>query len=195
MAIKKRSFFERLSGGVPATDDYDSFDEDFLPQTPARRVMPPQNGHMQPMAQTSQGSQVPMSQGPTSGMQSSQTSPQHTALFDDEPLEGQLPVDVYQTPSEIVLRTFIAGVRPDEMNVSISRDMVTIEGSREERAAVTEGDYFHHELFWGSFTRTIYLPQEVDVENSSAGAKDGLLTIILPKLDKARQTKLRIKST
>ena len=186
MAIKKRSFFERLSGGTPANEDYDSFDEDFLPQTPARRVMPPQNAHMQPMAQQSQQSQGRQDQAPQAP---------HAALFDDEPLEGQLPVDVYQTPSEIVLRTFIAGVRPDEMNVSISRDMVTIEGSREERASVPESDYFHHELFWGSFTRTILLPQEVDVENSSAGAKDGLLTIILPKLDKARQTKLRIKSS
>ncbi len=113
---------------------------------------------------------------------------------DDEPSEGQLPVDVYQTPSEIVIRTFIAGVRPDELNVSISRDMVTIEGAREEHSSVAENDYFHHELFWGSFTRTILLPQEVDVDNSSAGAKDGLLTIVLPKLDKAKQTKLRIKA-
>jgi HSP20 family protein len=127
-------------------------------------------------------------------MPQSQTSQQDHALFDEEPMEGQLPVDVYQTPGEIVIRTFIAGVRPDEMNVSISRDMVTIEGSREERSTVTENDYFHHELFWGSFARTILLPQEIDVENSSAGAKDGLLTIILPKLDKARQTKLRIKA-
>jgi HSP20 family molecular chaperone IbpA len=183
MAIKKRSFFERLSGGDQASADYDSFDEDFLPQTPGRRVLPPQTAHLQtaPVAH--------MAQQPAAPQASS------SAMFDDEPMEGQLPVDVYQTPSEIVIRTFIAGVRPDEMNVSISRDMVTIEGSREERATVTESDYFHHELFWGSFTRTILLPQEIDVENSSAGAKDGLLTIILPKLDKARQTKLRIKST
>jgi HSP20 family molecular chaperone IbpA len=182
MAIKKRSFFERLSGGDQPTD-YDSFDEDFLPQTPGRRVLPPQTAHLQsaPVAHMAQQSPAPQVQS--------------AAMFDDEPMEGQLPVDVYQTPSEIVIRTFIAGVRPDEMNVSISRDMVTIEGSREERATVTESDYFHHELFWGSFTRTILLPQEIDVENSSAGAKDGLLTIILPKLDKARQTKLRIKST
>lgn len=175
MAIKKKTFFERLSGGAPA-DEYDSFEEDFIPQTPARRVFPPQQ---QSMAQA-----APMPQ----------SSVDH-ALFDDEPMEGQLPVDVYQTPGEIIIRTFIAGVRPDEMNVSISRDMVTIEGSREERSSVVENDYFHHELFWGSFARTILLPQEIDVENSSAGAKDGLLTIILPKLDKARQTKLRIKTT
>lgn len=185
MAIKKKTFFERLSGGAPA-DEYDSFDEDYVPQTPARRVFPSQtSAHMQ-------NSQPQMSQSP---MQQAQVQSDHSALFDDEPMEGQLPVDVYQTASEIVIRTFIAGVRPDEMNVSISRDMVTIEGSREERASVPESDYFHHELFWGSFTRTILLPQEVDVENSSAGAKDGLLTIILPKLDKARQTKLRIKTT
>jgi HSP20 family molecular chaperone IbpA len=181
MAIKKRSFFERLSGGVPAGDEYDSFDEDFLPQTPARRVLPQQNPHLQSVPSMAQQAPAPAAQ--------------HAAIFDEEPMEGQLPVDVYQTPSEIIIRTFIAGVRPDEMNVSISRDMVTIEGSREERATVTEDDYFHHELFWGSFTRTILLPQEIDVENSSAGAKDGLLTIILPKLDKARQTKLRIKTT
>ena len=59
---------------------------------------------------------------------------------------------------------------------------------------MTDSDYFTRELFWGTFSRTILLPQEVDVDNSSAGAKDGLLSIILPKLDKARQTKLRVKA-
>jgi HSP20 family molecular chaperone IbpA len=185
MAIKKRSFFERLSGGTPG-DEYDSFEEDF-PQTPARRVLPPQ---MPSSAQHFQSAPVAMAQAPMPA-----SNVVHAPLFEEEPLEGQLPVDVYQTASEIVIRTFIAGVRPDEMNVSISRDMVTIEGAREERASVAETDYFHHELFWGSFARTILLPQEIDVENSSAGAKDGLLTIILPKLDKARQTKLRIKAS
>jgi HSP20 family protein len=101
---------------------------------------------------------------------------------------------VYQTPSEIVIRTFIAGVRPDEINLSISRDMVVIEGSRAERESIADTEYFNRELFWGSFSRTILLPQEVDVDNSSASAKDGLLTLILPKLDKAKQTKLRVKA-
>jgi hypothetical protein len=169
MAIKKRSFFERLSGGVPTGDDYDSFDEDYLPPASPRRVQIPQSQNHFQGSQSVQPN-VQMAQSSPS-LHSSVSAPSHTALFDDEPMEGQLPVDVYQTPS------------------------VTIEGSREERATVTESDYFHHELFWGSFTRTILLPQEIDVENSSAGAKDGLLTIILPKLDKARQTKLRIKST
>ena len=107
---------------------------------------------------------------------------------------GELPVDVYQTPSEIVIRTFVAGVRPDELNVSIRRDMVVIEGSREERSSIAAADYFNQELYWGSFARTILLPQEVDVESSSATAKDGMLTLVLPKLDKAKETKLRVRS-
>lgn len=108
--------------------------------------------------------------------------------------EGQLPVDLYQTPSEIVVRAFVAGVRPDELTVSIRRDMVEIEGSRMEREQISGPDYFTRELFWGSFSRSILLPEEVDVEASSATAKDGLLTIIMPKLDKARQTKLKVKA-
>lgn len=119
-----------------------------------------------------------------------------SALTDDAgPVsEGQLPIDVYQTPSEIIVHAFVAGVRPDELSVSIRRDMVEIEGSRMERSQISEPDYFSRELFWGSFSRSILLPQEVDVEASTAAAKDGLLTITMPKLDKARQTKLRVKA-
>jgi HSP20 family protein len=158
---KKRSFFERLSGSVPAAD-YD-FDDDL----PVRKAAPARTA---PVAAA------------------------HAPAHDDDQSEGQLPVDVYQTASEIVIRAFVAGVRADELNVSISRDMVVIEGSREERESVGDSDYFTRELFWGSFSRTILLPQEVDVENSSAGAKDGLLSIILPKHDKARQTKIKVRA-
>ncbi len=112
----------------------------------------------------------------------------------EERTEGHLPVDMYQTPTELVIRTFVAGVRPDEMNVSISRDMVVIEGSREERSEVSAPDHFNQELFWGTFSRTVMLPQEVDVDGAQASSKDGLLTIVLPKLDKTRQTKLKVRA-
>lgn len=173
--MKKRSFFERLSGSVPVSDDYDAFEDD-LPLQRRQAAMPAQ--------------QVPIHQ------QSAQSAQPQTAFLhqDDEPAEGQLPVDVYQTPSEIVIRTFIAGVRPDEINLSISRDMVVIEGARAERESIIDSDYFNRELFWGTFSRTILLPQEIDVDSASATAKDGLLTLILPKLDKAKQTKLKVRA-
>jgi HSP20 family protein len=167
--MKKRSFFDRLGGVAPIDDSYDSFDDD----------LPVQTGMYAP----ARGSASPAQQPRTLAN-----------VIEEDQSEGQLPVDVYQTLNEIVIRTFVAGVRPDELNVSISRDMVVIEGSRDERDSIAESDYFTRELFWGSFSRTILLPQEVDVDNCTAGAKDGLLSIILPKLDKARQTKLRVKA-
>lgn len=133
---------------------------------------------------------------PVASREKTRPAPTRPAPLEDELPggEGQLPVDVHQTASDIIIRAFVAGVRPDELGISISRDMVEIEGSRMEREQVSGSDYFTRELFWGSFSRTIMLPQEVDVEASSASAKDGLLTIILPKLDRARQTKLRVKA-
>jgi HSP20 family molecular chaperone IbpA len=160
---KKRSFFDRLSGSVPA-GAYDPFDDD----------LPVQTNKVQPQRAPAATNARP-------------------AVHEDEASEGQLPVDVYQTPNEIVIRAFVAGVRADELNVSISRDMVVIEGSREEREQIPESDYFTRELFWGGFTRTILLPQEIDVENSAASSKDGLLSILLPKHDKARQTKIKVR--
>lgn len=170
--MKKRSFFERLSASSPQ-DDFDAFDDDFPIQHPG-------------MPQTAPSRSIPISNH-SAPVQSFEREP-------EEAPEGQLPVDVYQTANDIIIRTFIAGVRPDEMNVSISRDMVVIEGSREERDTISEGDYFARELFWGRFAKTILLPQEVDVDACTAAAKDGLLTLTLPKLDKARQTKLKVKA-
>ncbi len=165
----KRSFFDRLSGNTTA-DTFDSFEDEIpVAPAPARKEL-----HLRSSGNSSR-----------------------PAPLEDEKLsagEGQLPVDVHQTGNDIIIRAFVAGVRPDELNISISRDRVEIEGSRMEREQVSGPDYFTRELFWGSFSRLIMLPQEVDVDSSTATAKDGLLTIILPKLDKARQTKLRVKA-
>lgn len=111
------------------------------------------------------------------------------------PEEGELTVDVYQTPDDIIIKTIVAGVRPEDLDVSITRDMVTIRGSRQEATEVNDGDYFHKELYWGAFSRNILLPQEIDVDASEASERHGLLTLRLPKLDKSRQTKLKVRSS
>ena len=107
--------------------------------------------------------------------------------------EGQLTVDVYETSSSIIIKTMVAGVKPDDLDVSITRDSVTIRGKREEDRTVSSDDYFHRELYWGTFSRTITLPEEIDVEESDAVEKYGLLILTMPKLDKHRQTKLTVK--
>jgi len=108
--------------------------------------------------------------------------------------EGELPVDMYQTNDTIVIRALVAGVSPNDMEISITRDMVTIRGVREEFQESADDNYYHRELFWGSFTRTLLLPEEVIIDEAEASEKHGLLEIRLPKLDKNRSTQLRVKS-
>lgn len=113
----------------------------------------------------------------------------------EEEQDGQLSVDVYNTQNqnEIVIKAIVAGVKPEDLDVSITRDMVTIRGKREEAREALEDGYFYRELYWGSFSRTILLPEEVDIESATAFEKHGLLMIRLPKLDKGRQAKLKVK--
>ncbi len=115
----------------------------------------------------------------------------HPSILEEE--EGQLTVDVYQTPSEIVIKTMVAGVKPEDLDVAITRDSVTIRGKREEDRTMSGEDYFHRELYWGSFSRTIILPEEIDVDEAEAIEKYGLLILRLPKVDKNRQTKLKVR--
>ncbi len=113
---------------------------------------------------------------------------------DDEPQEGELPVDMYHTGDAIVIRALVAGVSPDDLDISITRDMVVIKGVREEYQESTDDDYYHRELFWGSFSRTLLLPEEVLIDEAEAQEKHGLLEIKLPKVDKDRSTRLEVKS-
>lgn len=113
---------------------------------------------------------------------------------EEEPVDGELAVDVHQTPTHIIIKAMIAGVRPEDLDIAITRDMVTLRGKRERHTEGGAGDFFFQELYWGSFARTVVLPQEVDIEGAEAHEKHGLLTIRLPKLDRSRQAKLKVKS-
>jgi HSP20 family molecular chaperone IbpA len=122
------------------------------------------------------------------------TQPTSTWLEEDTG-EGELAVDVYQNPREIVIKTMVAGVKRDDLDISITRDMVTIKGRRHEEPGIPEQDYFHKELYWGSFSRTIILPHEIEIDGAEASENQGLLTIKLPKIDKEKQTKLRVRAS
>ncbi len=108
--------------------------------------------------------------------------------------EGQLTIDLYQTPDEIILESPIAGVKPEDLDISITNESVTITGRREKERKVKEEDYFYQETYWGKFSRSIILPQEVDAEKSEALVKNGVLTIRLPKLNRQRSKKLKVQS-
>ncbi len=106
--------------------------------------------------------------------------------------EGQLTIDVYQTPTEIVVESTIAGVDPENLDVDISPESVTIRGKREKERKISEEDYFYQECYWGRFSRSVILPQEIDPEKSEATLKNGVLTIHMPKIDRRKSKKLKV---
>ena len=183
MLKEKKSFFERLAGSISVEDEDESVDfvaphiEDDEPEeeVPVKHV------------------------GNKSALATQMARPKHHVVEEDhddevEAEEGELSVDVYQTTSEIIIEAMVAGVKPEDLHLSITRDMVTIKGRRDGNTQVNHDDYFYKELYWGTFTRTILLPHEVEIEEAEAVEKHGLLIIRLPKVDKARQAKLKVKS-
>ncbi|MBU3901215.1 Hsp20/alpha crystallin family protein [Patescibacteria group bacterium] len=109
--------------------------------------------------------------------------------------EGQLTIDVYQTPAEIVIKSTIAGVNPDDLDITITNDMVTIKGRREKDETIASGDYYYQECYWGAFSRSVILPVDVEAEKADASMKNGILTIRLPKIEKIKTKKIRVISS
>jgi len=181
MLKEKKSFFERLAGSISVEDEDDQVD--FTPE----------------QADDIIEEELPIKHVGSKQLSVSQTArPKHHIVEEEseepEMEEGELSVDVYQTASEIIVEAMVAGVKPEDLHLSITRDMVTIKGRRDGNTQVNHDDYFYKELYWGTFTRTILLPHEVEIEEAEAVEKHGLLIIRLPKVDKARQTKLKVKS-
>lgn len=114
--------------------------------------------------------------------------------IEEENEEAELAIDVYQTPTDIIVQTFVAGVKPEDLELSIARDIVTIKGHREESRTIDENNYFSQELYWGRFSRTISLPAEVEPEEVEATERHGLLTIKIKKVDKEKKNNIRVKS-
>lgn len=177
MPRNKRSFLERLTGVVETDQEYDEFDDyesadDFRDNDEA-------------------------SEAHSVDLHDSPQAPEKTSanyLHDQETGEGELMVDVYQTDTDIVIQAMVAGVSAEDLDISISQEVVTIKGRREEPAGINENDYFTNELYWGPFSRTILLPQEIESDEAEAMEKNGLLMIRLPKVDKERTKQIHVKS-
>jgi HSP20 family molecular chaperone IbpA len=114
--------------------------------------------------------------------------------IEEENEEAELTVDVYQTPTDIIIQTMVAGVKPEDLELLIGRDIVTIRGKREESRTIDDENYFTKELYWGKFSRTISLPQEVEPEEAEATEKHGLLTLKLQKVDKEKTNNVKVRS-
>jgi len=113
--------------------------------------------------------------------------------LDNDYEEGQLSVDVYQTPDKYVVLSTIAGVKPEDIDISINNDMLTIHGKREMKKYIKDEDYLFNECYWGSFSRSIILPTEVEGDKVNAVIENGVLTITMPKSKISKQLSIKVK--
>ncbi|OIO29629.1 hypothetical protein COX93_00950 [Candidatus Nomurabacteria bacterium CG_4_10_14_0_2_um_filter_30_12] len=154
MENKKRSFFDRLTGGINSEEKYKEEEK----------------------------------------VSASEKEKNGNGWMEEENEEMELTVDVYQTPTDILVKTMVAGVKPEDLELTIARDTITIKGKREENENIDEENYFIKELYWGKFSRTILLPKEVEPEEVEATEKHGLLTIKIQKVDKEKRNSIKVKS-
>ncbi len=172
MSKHSGSFFERLTGNINIHDETD--DEDFgaiienVDEEETEEIIPEKK-------------------------ERKSKKKEEKSWIEEASEEGQLSVDMFQNPTEIIIKAMLAGVKAEDLDVSIDQDAITLRGSRKSEREVEEDNYYYKELYWGDFSRTILLPQEVDPENAEASMKNGLLVIKLPKLKKDRSQKLKIK--
>jgi HSP20 family protein len=108
--------------------------------------------------------------------------------------EGQLSIDVYETEKNIIIKSTIAGAKPDDLDITIDNDMLTIRGKRHDEAEEEGRNYLYQECYWGSFSRSVILPVEVDAKKIDASLENGVLTIALNKIKKAKKVGIRVKS-
>lgn len=108
--------------------------------------------------------------------------------------EGQLAIDVFQTEEEIVIKSTIAGVKPEDVDITIDNDMITIKGERKTEEKISKDNYFYQECYWGSFSRSVILPCEIETDKIAAEIKNGVLTVHLPKVNKTKTRKVTVKA-
>lgn len=107
--------------------------------------------------------------------------------------EGQLAIDVYETPKKIVIKSTLAGVDPKDLDISLNNDMLTIRGKRDKDENIPEESYLYQECYWGNFSRSIILPVEVDSKNIDAALENGILTITLKKAKHEQNISIKVK--
>lgn len=107
--------------------------------------------------------------------------------------EGELTVDIYDHGDSIIIQSTVAGVLPDDMDVSVTNDTVTIRGRRTRPENISDDAYYYKELFWGTFSRSVLLPEEIEEEDVEASLVHGLLTLRLPKKRRGVVQKVKVK--
>jgi HSP20 family protein len=106
---------------------------------------------------------------------------------------GMPAVDMYQTDGEVVVKAAVPGIKADEIQINVTGDVLTIKGEVKQKNEIKEQEYHLREQRWGSFERSLVLPTEVKSDAAKAEFENGILTITLPKDEKAKPKMITVK--
>jgi len=115
-------------------------------------------------------------------------------LFEVMGREVQPLIDVYQTPTDVVVKAFLPGVKPEDVEISIAENTLTIKGESKGGEEVKEEDYLYKELHHVSFIRSIALPSAIGASKADAASENGVLTITIPKTEEVKPKKIEVKA-
>lgn len=177
---EKTSFFGKIMGGNVT----DELEEDVSQTQITDQVTEMEAEELTPEDESEEQITIVEEQVPTKGKE------QEEWLND---YEGQLNIDMYQTKDNVIIKSTIAGVKPEDIDITVANDMVTIKGARKKEETVVQDDYFYQECYWGNFSRSVIIPVDIDSEHIEADLKDGILTVIIPKAAKAKTKKVKVK--
>jgi HSP20 family protein len=102
-------------------------------------------------------------------------------------------VDMYETEEAIVVKANLPGIKPDDISVEISGDVLTIRGETKWEEEVKEDRYLHRERFCGSFCRSVTIPAQVVSEDAEAHFEDGVLTLTLPRAESVKPKSIKVR--
>ncbi len=105
------------------------------------------------------------------------------------------PIDMYHTDNKVVVKVALPGVKPEEVEVSITDDILTIKGETKAEEKIEREDYFYREHRYGAFCRTVALPSGLKTDKAEASFEDGVLTLTIPKAEEAKPKQIKVKAT
>jgi len=109
---------------------------------------------------------------------------------------GELPLDldIYQTDKEVVVKAAIPGVKPEEVDISLTGDILTIKGEHKEEQEVKEKNYLRKERRYGTFSRSLQVPVQVKSDKAEAVFENGVLTLTMPKVEEVKPKQIKVKA-
>ncbi len=105
--------------------------------------------------------------------------------------EGQLSIDVFRDKDSLVVRSTVAGVKPEDVDISIHGDLLTIRGKRHMGDEVRDENWYYRECYWGAFSRSVVLPYDVASDLAKASLKNGILEVRIPIRERGKKVNVQ----